>query len=165
MGQDPMTDAEREQRTSEIRKLCESGHFRSFDANFSVSFLLAERDRLQQERDEAVSARKSTQLWYAGRYGKLQDWARKILPEPWVDQFFSCIANGLYDWKSDLGTPYMSVGAGMVQPSGYFKMDTAQEQILHDQTIRAERAEAELAKERERIKTLTEGSSEKREWF
>jgi hypothetical protein len=36
----------------------------------------------------------STRTWYAGRYGKLEDWARKHLPEPWVTEFFNILANG-----------------------------------------------------------------------
>lgn len=95
------------------------------------------------ERDRAIAHRKSTQLWYAGRYGKLEDWARKILPEPWCTQFFSCVANGLYDSVKDVGEPYTSQ-VGRIVPSGYFKMETAQEQILHDQSTRAEIAAASL---------------------
>lgn len=103
---------------------------------------------LQKKLERAESGRRHTQDWYARHYGKLHDWARKILPEEYVNQFFSCIANGTWGTK-DVGEPYMSVGAGMITPSGYIKFDSAQEQILHDQTTRAEEAELELAALRE----------------
>jgi hypothetical protein len=90
----------------------------------------------------AVSARKHTQDWYAAHYGKLEDWARKRLPDPWRNEFFSCIANGTWG-HDDVGEPYMSQ-VGRIVPSGYFKMDSASEQLLRDQTTRAENAEVEL---------------------
>jgi len=82
---------------------------------------------LEAERDKANSAREYTQKWYSTHYGKLQDWARKNLPEPWVDEFFSCIANGTHHYSS----------------SDYFRVDTAHCQMILDQTRRAEDAEAE----------------------
>ena len=94
--------------------------------------------------EDAESARKHTQDWYAAHYGKLQDWARTRLPEPWVTEFFNCVANGTWHHSKDVGEPYMSVGAGMITPSGYFKMETAAQQLLADQTRRAEEAEIKL---------------------
>jgi len=99
---------------------------------------------LLEEIERGPGRRKHTQDWYAAHYGKLEDWARKILPEPWRNQFFSCIANGTYGHE-DVGTPYMCNAGFMVTPSGYMKFDSAQEQILHDQCTRAENAEAALA--------------------
>lgn len=96
----------------------------------------------EQELERAREARKHTQDWYALHYGKVEDWARKILPEPWRTQYFNCVANGTYDHTEDVGESYMSVGAGMITPSGYFRMETAAEQLMRDQTERAEAAES-----------------------
>lgn len=95
-----------------------------------------------QDADRAVRSRKHTQDWYASHYGKLEDWARKRLPEPWRNEFFHCVANGTWG-HDDLGEPYMSQ-VGRIVPSGYFKMDSATEQLLRDQTTRAENAELEI---------------------
>ncbi len=103
---------------------------------------LAENAELKEEIDRGSRRRKHTQEWYAEHYGKLHDWARKVLPEPFRNQFFSCIANGVYG-HDDVGKPYKCVAGFMVTPSGYFKMETAQWQILFDQCVRAEDAEAE----------------------
>ena len=97
----------------------------------------------QEELDKAVRARAHTHEWYHAHYGKLEDWARKRLPEPWVTEFFNCVANGTWG-HDDLGEPYMSQ-VGRIVPSGYFKMDSAAEQLLRDQTMRAEEAEMKLA--------------------
>jgi hypothetical protein len=86
-------------------------------------------------------SRKHTQDWYAAHYGKVEDWARKRLPEPWRTEYFHCVANGTWG-DDDLGEPYMS-RVGRIVPSGYFKMESAAEQLLRDQTTRAEQAEAQ----------------------
>lgn len=85
------------------------------------------------ELERAKSARKHTQEWYARHYGKLEQWARTRLPEPYVTEFFNCVANGTHD----------------VCSSDYFRVDTAEGQLILDQTKRAEDAELELAKLRE----------------
>jgi hypothetical protein len=106
--------------------------------------ITAERlSSLEQALAAASDKRKHTQKWYASHYGKLQDWARKLLPEPYRTQFFSCVANGLYDVTEDVGKPYKCVAGFIVTPSGYFQLDNAAEQILFDQCVRAEDAEAE----------------------
>jgi uncharacterized small protein (DUF1192 family) len=119
---------------------------------------LRERDeRIAELGDEIARGsgrRKHTHEWYEKHYGKLHDWARKILPEPYRKQFFSCIANGLYS-HDDIGKPYKCMAGFMVTPSGYFQMETAQEQILFDQCVRAEDAEAENAALRQRVEART----------
>jgi hypothetical protein len=95
---------------------------------FAEAYAAAVSKNLQEERDEAISAGKHTQDWYARHYGKLHDWARKQLPEPYVNDFFWCIANG-----TTLG------------PDGkYFEMPSAYSQLLADQTTRAETAESRI---------------------
>lgn len=124
-----------------------------------------------REKDEEIERgpgrRKHTQDWYAAHYGKLHDWARKRLPEPWRNEFFSCIANGTYSLE-DRGEPYVCNAGFTVTPSGYMKFDSAQEQILHDQSTRAENAEAELSTLRARVtqleRQLAEASMETTEW-
>jgi hypothetical protein len=119
---------------------------------------LRERDeRIAELGDEIARGsgrRKHTHEWYEKHYGKLHDWARKILPEPYRKQFFSCIANGLYS-HDDIGKPYKCMAGFMVTPSGYFQMETAQEQILFDQCVRAEDAEAENAALRKQVERLS----------
>ena len=119
-------------------------------------------DGWKERAEKAEVSRKHTQQWYARHYGKLEDWARKILPEPWRTQFFSCVANGLWDCIKDVGKSYISVGCGEVTPSGYFVLDSAQAQLLYDQTGRAEKAEAELIalKSAGESRTSTEAYSE-----
>lgn len=85
-------------------------------------------EELQRENERLKSARKHTQEWYARHYGKLEDWARTRLPEPWVTEFFNCVANGTYDSHSD----------------DYFRVDTAEGQLILDQTKRAEDAESRI---------------------
>lgn len=114
------------------------------DLDAAESALTTQADEMKRLREALESKREHTHKWYAGRYGKLHDWARKILPEPWSTQFFSCIANGIYSATEDVGEPYMCA-LGKVVPSGYFVMDTASEQLLHEQTRRAEDAETALA--------------------
>jgi|HubBroStandDraft_6_1064221.scaffolds.fasta_scaffold724844_2 hypothetical protein len=99
-------------------------------------------ERFYKERDRAIRAREHTQRWYAAHYGKLEDWARNRLPEPWRNEFFHCVANGTWG-HDDLGEPYVSQ-VGRIVPSGYFKMDSATAQLLYDQTTRAEIAELEI---------------------
>lgn len=110
-----------------------------------------EIEQLRKERDEAESGRKHTHDWYASHYGKLQDWARKRLPENWSYEFFSCIANGTWGIR-DVGEKYICNGGFEVEPSGYIKFTTAQEQILHDQSRRAEVAESQLSTLREALR-------------
>jgi len=98
---------------------------------------------LEREAEKWKARRKSTADWYARHYGKLEDWARKALPEPWVNQFFSCVANGLYDATKDVAPKYRAVGGFDVVPGNYFDMSDAKGQLIHDQTERAEAAEAE----------------------
>jgi hypothetical protein len=102
-------------------------------------------ERLTKERDRDRGSRVHTQKWYASHYGRLEDWARKVLPEPYRNQFFSCIANGTYDGMLDVGKPYMCKAGFMVTPSGYMHMDDAKGQLILDQTRRAEDAEAKLS--------------------
>lgn len=115
---------------------------------FAEAYAALREAPLREQIKESEEGRKHTQDWYAGHYGKLQDWARKRLPDPWRTEFFNCVANGTWGFD-DVGEPYMSVGAGRIVPSGYFKMETAAEQLLHDQTTRAEVAE-------ERVRMLEE---------
>jgi hypothetical protein len=112
------------------------------------------REESAKEAEKLKSRRVHTQEWYASHYAKLQDWARKVLPEPYRNQFFSCIANGTYDVTLDRGEPYMCNAGFMVTPSGYIHMDDAKGQLILDQTHRAEEAESELARERERHQDL-----------
>jgi hypothetical protein len=102
-----------------------------------------EKEALRIERDRLESARKHTQEWYACHYGKLEDWARKSLPEPWVTEVFNCIANGV----------------SSANKSDYFRVDTAEGQLVMDQTKRAEDAE----QERDRLREERDGLSESRE--
>jgi hypothetical protein len=102
-----------------------------------IAELKAENVKLQGRREH-------TQNWYASHYAKLHDWARKVLPEPYRNQFFSCVANGTYDAMLDCGEPYMCNAGFMVTPSGYIHMDDAKGQIIREQTARAEKAEEEL---------------------
>ena len=104
-----------------------------------LSAALARAEKAEDERDEAYSRQKHTQTWYASHYGKLEDWARKILPEPWRNQFFSCVANGTYS-HSDVGEAYICNAGFKVVPSGYIRMDDAKGQLIQDQTARAEAA-------------------------
>lgn len=113
---------------------------RSDDAALSAQ--VADRDA---EIEKLKSRRIHTQEWYARHYGKLEDWARKVLPDPHRTQFFNCIANGAYDHALDVGEPYVAKAGFRVVPTNYFRMDTAEGQLILDQTQRAEDAEAELA--------------------
>lgn len=106
--------------------------------------LTAEVEQLRAERERAETGRKHTRKWFSEHYGKLEDWARKVLPEPWSTQFFSCVANGLYDPVLDRGKTYRCVAGFDVTPGGYFILESAQEQVLYDQMRRAEDAESEL---------------------
>lgn len=99
---------------------------------------------LEEEGERNVERRKHTQNWYGSHYGKLEDWARKVLPEPWKTQFFSCIANGSYDCALDTGEPYVCKAGMTIVPTNYFRMDTAEGQLIRDQTSRAEAAEAQV---------------------
>jgi hypothetical protein len=103
-----------------------------------------------EELARAKEAREHTHDWYRRHYGKLHEWARKRLPEPWRTEFFNCIANGTWG-HDDVGEPYMSQ-VGRIVPSGYFKMDDAAKQLLHDQTIRAEKAEYSLKEVKEALR-------------
>lgn len=93
-----------------------------------LNLQLAESKRRETELQ---AGRRHTQEWYARHYGKLEVWARTHLPEPWVTEFFNCVANGTHDVRS----------------SDYFRVDTAEGQLIMDQTRRAEDAE-------NRVKTL-----------
>src|SRR3984885_6308514 len=95
-----------------------------------------EIEALWRRAKNAEEAREHTHDWYARHYGKLHDWARNRLPEPWRGEFFNCVANGTWG-HDDVGEPYMSQ-VGRIVPSGYFTMDSAAKQLLSDQTIRAE---------------------------
>jgi len=99
--------------------------------------------QVRSELEKAKSSRLHTQDWYARHYGKLEDWARKRLPDPWRTEFFNCVANGTWGFD-DIGEPYMSQ-VGRIVPGGYFRMDTAAKQLLQDQYMRAESAELDLA--------------------
>jgi hypothetical protein len=98
----------------------------------------ADINRKGDERSE--ERRQSTWDYIARHYGKVEDWARKQLPEPWRTEFFCCIANG----------------TSTVSASDYFKMDSAEKQLYHDQCNRAESAERELEASREEMKGLRE---------
>ncbi len=112
-------------------------------------------DASQEEVERAQRARKFTQEWYARHYGKLEDWARKRLPEDWRHEFFNCVANGSWGHK-DLGETYTAVAGFTVTPTNYFHVDTAEGQLIMDQTRRAEDAESELSAEREINRELKE---------
>jgi hypothetical protein len=99
----------------------------------------------EQESQRNVERRKHTQNWYGSHYGKLEDWARKVLPEPWRNQFFSCVANGTYDHSLDVGESYVCNAGFTIVPTNYFRMDTAEGQLIRDQTSRAELAEDSVA--------------------
>lgn len=94
------------------------------------------------ELERAISAREHTQRWYGSHYAKLEDWARNRLPEPWRNEFFSCIANGTWG-HDDRGTPYKCNAGFTVTPSGYISLDDAKGQLILDQIRRAEDAEME----------------------
>lgn len=99
---------------------------------------------LEQTLKRLEDARTHTQNWYASHYGKLEDWARKRLPEPWCNEFFSCIANGTWG-HADVGERYRCNAGFDVVPSGYIHMDDAKGQLILDQTRRAEEAELRCA--------------------
>ena len=94
-----------------------------------------------EERDAATSARKHTWKWSETHYGKVHDWARKTLPEPYISEYFGCLANGLARWDEH-GKSYMCKAGFEITPGAYFTMG-AQEQLLFDQYDRAEKAEQE----------------------
>jgi hypothetical protein len=102
--------------------------------------LLDELLELRKENQRNIERRKHTQDWYARHYGKLEEWARTILPDPWANQFFNCIANGTHDY---------------MKPGGYFRMDTAEGRIILDQTSRAENAESEVMELRAKLASST----------
>jgi hypothetical protein len=85
---------------------------------------LANQERLTREVEKLKSRRIHTQEWYASHYAKLQDWARKILPQPWRNQFFSCIANGTYDSMLDVGEAYICKAGFKVVPSENISLRT-----------------------------------------
>lgn len=89
-----------------------------------------ERDNFNERvKEGSAEYRKSTWDYIARHYGKVEDWARKQLPEPWKTQFFNCLANG----------------TTTVSSSDYFRMETADKQLYHDACEHAESAERELA--------------------
>lgn len=101
---------------------------RAYVAKVMVAFVAAqaaEIAEMNRSLQTAVRSREHTQDWYARHYGKVEDWARKELPEPYVHDFFCCIANG----------------SSSVHDSDYFRVDTAEGQLILDQTRRAEEAE------------------------
>ncbi len=111
----------------------------------SESQSLRERvEELEKENSKLIGRRKHTQQWYASHYGKLEDWARKRLPEPWRNEFFSCIANGTWG-HADVGERYRCKAGFDVVPSGYIHMEDAKGQLVLDQTSRAELAEERAA--------------------
>lgn len=98
---------------------------------------------VERERDKAVKGQESTWKWLESKYGKLDEWSRTILPEPWRTQFWNCRANGLYDQTKDVGEPYRCNAGMMITPSNYFHLK--EPQILYDQIARAESASLKLA--------------------
>jgi hypothetical protein len=108
---------------------------------------------LLEEIERLKDARKHTQDWYARHYGKLHDWARKRLPEPWITEFFNCVANGTWGHE-DIGTPYVCKAGFSITPTNYLRTDTAEGQLLRDQTQRAEDAELYLASANAEIERL-----------
>jgi len=124
--------------------------------NNTVPCLEARMRELEEQLQRAKDAQDHTQRWYAQHYGKLQDWARTRLPEQWRNEFFFCIANGLWGF-ADVGEPYICKGGGTVTPSNYFPLDTAEGQMILDQTKRAEAAEVDLAQLRQANETLEAG--------
>lgn len=105
---------------------------------------------LEQTLKRLEEARAHTHKWYARHYGKLEDWARKRLPEPWRNEFFSCVANGTWG-HDDVGERYMCNAGFEVVPSGYIHMDDAKGQLIMDQTRRAEEAELRCEELQKRI--------------
>jgi hypothetical protein len=108
------------------------------------------KEQLILERDKAIRAREHTWSWMTSHYGKLEDWARKQLPEPFKTEFFNCVANGTWSATLDNAPPYICNAGFVIRPSGYFRLKTAEEQLLFDQWKRAEDAEAEV----ERLKQV-----------
>lgn len=115
--------------------------------------LRAENARLREENEDWAEKRKSTHEWYAQHYAKLHDWARKILPDPYRNQFFFCVANGLWDVSKDRGEKYMAVGGFEVHPGGYVTLKDAKGQLIVDQTRRAEDAEARVKAAERKLET------------
>ena len=107
-----------------------------------VGELEAQRDQAREEKEKAKRSQKYTQTWYAQHYGKLHDWARKRLPEQWRNEFFFCIANGIWGFADDAAPATLPDGTKVV-PHNYFRVDTAEGQLILDQTKRAEEAELE----------------------
>lgn len=52
---------------------------------------------LERERDAEKDRAQHTQEWYATRWRRLKEWARKDIPDNLSNQFFSIIANGTKD--------------------------------------------------------------------
>lgn len=124
------------------------------DGEIALDFRPKEGPRtLEKTLRRLEESRTHTQNWYASHYAKLHDWARKRLPDPWRNEFFSCIANGTYS-HADVGERYTCKAGFEVVPSGYIHMDDAKGQIILEQTRRAEEAEMECARLNARIAEL-----------
>lgn len=52
---------------------------------------------LRRGLEEATRKREHTQQWYAQRWDRLKQWARKEIPDEFSNQFFSILANGAKD--------------------------------------------------------------------
>ena len=125
-------------------QLCEA-ELASKDA--TIAELRKDVEKLQGRR------REHTHNWYSSHYAKLHGWARKILPEPYRNQFFSCVANGTWGHE-DVGEAYTCKAGFRVVPSGYIPMNDAKGQIIREQTTRAEDAEATVAEQAAKITWL-----------
>lgn len=70
-----------------------------FDSRLLVGLgLSTEAAKIVMDHIENVArSQQFTRDWYATRWGRLQEWARADLPEPWKTEFFNIIANGRRD--------------------------------------------------------------------
>ncbi len=116
-----------------------------------------EESTLIQRVEKAEAYRKSTWDWCEKHYGKLEDWARVRLPEPFKTEFFNCVANGSWSPTLDNAPPYIANAGFVICPTSYFHMKTAAEQLLFDQWKRAEDAEFECNKLRKELAKIYEG--------
>jgi hypothetical protein len=130
---------------SRLRDYCKQAEIYMDAVDSELSSVRSHNRKLEQESELNIERRTHTQDWFGSHYGKLEDWARKVLPEPWRTQFFNCVANGTYDHSLDVGKPYVCNAGCTIVPTNYFRMDTAEGQLIRDQTNRAELAELHVA--------------------
>jgi hypothetical protein len=117
-------------------------------------FLFTKITAAENEAKRDRSRREHTWDWFTSHYGKLEDWARKQLPEPFKTEFFNCVANGTWNATLDVAPPYICNAGFVIRPSGYFRLKTAEQQLLFNQWERAEDAEEKIKELQEKIKVL-----------